>query len=240
MNTINVQQAIFASSDRGSMKGYQLVAKSDGIDRWTSQELCRWMPSRAASDDPNDWSINYFPIKEDCFAITRSVLGGPEYSGRGATQLVTLILLLSDSQFALYSYDPISVANTAMAMGLLRLPLEMRCSELPMASLPDAPLLAPTQKAGEPTCQREQHMLDELTSLIDQSRRVAVVGRVDPIKAVSCLMPRLSSRARREFSFTTGLPPAVRRPFQAHFLTSVDKTNRRNLETQQIVPVAVR
>lgn len=237
---MNVEQAIFASSDRGTMKGYQLIAKSDGIDRLISQELCRWMPSRAPSDDPNDWCINYFPVADDCYAITRSVLGGPEYSGRGANELVTLILLLSDEQFAAYDYDPISVVKTAMAMGLLRLPLEMPFDQLPFACLPDRPLITPTPAADGASCERDEVVVAELASLITQSRRVAVVGRIDPISTISRLMPKLSRYARREFSFTTGLLPAVRRPFQAHFLASVDKTKRRNLETQQIVSVAVR
>ncbi len=221
------------------MKGYQLIAKSDGIDRLMSKELCRWMPSRAPSDDPKDWSINYFPLNNDFYAITRSVLGGPEYSARGATQLVTLILVLSEPQFAVYNNDPTSVARTAMAMGLLRLPLEMRCAQLPLASLPENPLLDSSRLPVSPASERETLVLEKMTSLIAQKRRVAIVGRVDPFKTVSWLMAKLSMQARRELSFTTGLAPAIRRPFQAHFLPSVDKTVQRNLETQQIVSLPV-
>jgi hypothetical protein len=239
MNVMKVQQAIFASSDRGTMKGYQLVAKSDGIDRLMSKELCRWMPSRAASDDPNDWSINYFRINNDCYTIARSVLGGPEYSTRGATQLVTLALLLGDSQFASYDYDPIAVATTAMAMGWLKLPLEIPCGQLPLASLPVAPLVDSSRLADSPAQECETRMIDQITSAIRQKQRVAVVGKVDPIKAVSWVMSKLSQQAKRDFSFTTGLAPAISRPFQAHFLPSIDKTAQRELATQKIMPVIV-
>jgi hypothetical protein len=128
--TTRVEQAIFASSDRGSVKGYQLVAKSSGVDRATSQELCRWAPSQIPSSDPSQWTINYFPVSDDFVAVTRTVLGGPEYSSRGGTQVVTLILILRDEQFLSYGCNSILVAKTALAMGCLKLPSEMTCEQL--------------------------------------------------------------------------------------------------------------
>ena len=44
-----------------------------------------------------------------------------------------------------------------------------------------------------------------------------------PVAMVENMILHLSIPDRREFSFTTGLPPALHRPFQAHFLP--DSTN---------------
>ena len=66
---------------------------------------------------------------------------------------------------------------------------------------------------------------------------VAIVGAEYPIGVMDALLPRLSVDERREFSFTTGLSPAVRRPFHAHFLRSLDAALQRTLDSQNIVCV---
>lgn len=240
MDTIKVEQAVFASSERGRMKGYQLVSKSAGVDRAASQELSRWAPTQVPSHDPENWTINYFPVGEDRVAVTRTVLGGPEYSARGGTQVVTLILLLDNEQFAAYAYNPIAVARTALAMGYLKLPLDMHSELIPAAKLPRQPLIEPLDLDQ---CGDEQdpygQLLNELTDLLAEARRVAVVGIENPIEVLDRLIPRLPMEARRMFSFTTGLSPAVRRPFQAHFLATDDGTRQRTLDAQNIVRVDV-
>ncbi len=227
-----VQQAVFASSDLGKVKGYQLVAKSLGIDRTCSQQLCLWSPTQMPSDDPADWSINYFPVTEDSVAVTRTVLGGPEYSNRGGTQVVTLILVLSNEQFAVYGYNAMSVAATAMAMGWLRLPLDMSRGQLEPISLPSRPIVDPPDPHAF-----EDELLTHVMELVQEARRVAILGANDPSDMVTRLIAKLSGEARREFSFTTGLLPAVRRPFQAHFLPAIDNVTRRTLDSQNIVCV---
>lgn len=232
---MNVEQAVFASSNRGRVNGYQVVAKSPGVDRRICQELCRWNPTRPPSNDPTHWTINYFPISDDLIAVTRTVLGGPEYSCRGGMQVVTLILLLTNEQFESYQCNSITVARTAMMFGYLRLPLQMSCEQLPLARLPDRPIidLPFPLEAGHHDAYDD--LLDEVTDLVQQARRVAIVGLPRPIEAVERLLPKLTAEVRREFSFTTGLAPSVGRPFQAHFLSEVDATRRRTLDSQQVV-----
>jgi hypothetical protein len=230
---MNVEQAVFASSDRGSVKGYQLIARSPGIDRLCSQQLCRWAPTQMLSDDTSKWTINYFPVSDDLVAITRTVLGGPEYSSRGGTQVVTLILVLRDEQFRSYSCNPIAVARTAMTLGWLRLPLDMTCQHLDPVSLPSRPI----EDHGDELGDGHDQLLDEVTALVNEAQRVAVIGLDDPLDAVGRLIPRLAVETRRECSFTTGLTPAVRRPFQAHFLAAADAAMQRSLDSQNIICV---
>ena len=233
MTSMNLEQAVFASSDRGSVKGYQLVAKSQGIDRACSQELCRWAPTQMLSEDTSKWTINYFPVSDDSVAITRTVLGGPEYSSRGGTQVVTLILVLRDDQFHCYSCNPIAVARTAMTLGYLRLPLDMACQSLETVSLPSRPI----EDHGDELGDSSEQLLEDVTALVNEAQRVAVIGAADPLETVGRLIPRLSVETRRECSFTTGLTPAVRRPFQAHFLNRADAAMQRSLSSQNIVCV---
>lgn len=237
MDAIAVEQAVFASSDRGSVKGYQLISKSDGIDRALAQELSRWSPTQMPTDDPRDWTINYFPVNNDAVAVTRTVLGGPEYSSRGGTQVVTLILLLQGGQFESYYCNPMVVARTAMTMGHLRLPLSMTCSHLPQAELPKRPIVEPVRCDPIDSGSGRTRLLEQVAGLINDASRVAVIGLSKPIDLVEQLIPRLSPEARWNFSFTTGLSPTVRRPFQAHFLPSPDMFKQRTLDAQNIVRV---
>lgn len=235
MGIMNVEQAVFTSSDRGRIKGYQIVARSAGIDRAMIQELCRWAPTQVPSDDPKDWTINYFSVSPDCVAITRTVLGGPEYSGRGGTQVVTLILVLTNEQFMSYACNPVHVIRAAMAMGYLRLPLDPDCEVLTQAVLPSRPI---AEGGSDDEVDADYgSLLDQVTDLLKETHRVAVVGLPDPIDALGHLVPRMSVEARRKFSFTTGLTPTVRRPFQLHFLPTADITRQRTLDAQDIVRI---
>lgn len=238
MTPIDVEQAVFSSSNRGSMKGYQLVAKSSGIDRDTGNELSRWAPTRLIDDDPTHWTINAFPISGERYAVSRTVIGGPEYSGRGASQVVTLFLVLRDQQFSRYLHNPILLAKTAMAMGKLRLPIDPAQERLPTVELPGEPLYQIPDLMQHPDDESELFgLLAEVTQLIHQAKRVAVVGPHDPIETAAALVPRIETETRTRFSFTSGLAPAIRRPFQLHFLREADAPMRRSLASQHITIV---
>ena len=231
METMHVDQAVFASSNRGSVKGYQLVSKSSGIDRACGRVLSRWVPTRVLSEDLDQWTLNHFPVSNDLFAVTRTVFGGPEYSGRGGTQIVTLFLLLNHEQFELYGFNPISVARTAMAMGWLRLTLETTHEQLPQATLPIRPITE-TDSSGDHT---DGELLEEIASHLVNARRVGVIGLADPVGAVGRLVPRLSEESKKNFSFTTGLAPSIHRPFQAHFFSSTAMHSEQTLSSRDLV-----
>jgi len=236
MNMLSVEQAVFTSSDRGPMKGYQLVSKSPGIDRNLSQELCRWAPTKSSSENPDDWTLHCFPIADDFVAVARTTLGGPEYSGRGGTQVVTMILVFRNEQLEPFAFNPIAVAQTALAMGYLKLPLEMEREQLPCAMLPSCSLIERRGVTQEyRTIEDCEQLLSEAASLLKDGRRIAIVGPIDSIAAVDRLILRLPIDSRRGLSFTTGLAPSIRRPFQLHCFANADLMTRRTLESQNIV-----
>ena len=236
MRTMEIDQAIFASSDRGLVRGYQLISKSAGVDAACSQTLCRWSPTQLPLE-PDQWALNFFRVSETAVAISRSLWGGPEYSGRGSAEVVTVILILRDEQFAAYGHDPLAVASTALAMGLLKLPLDMRPMQLPLASLPSCPLIDPRLTTNEGTGESGS-TVDAIVELILQQRRIAVIGQVDPWSVIERVLTKLPQQARRRFSFTTGLSPALSRPFQSHFLASADAATRHSLRSQDVVCLA--
>ena len=235
MTPIYVEQAIFSSSDRGSMKGYQLIAKSAGIDRETGKELCRWAPTRMIDETPELWTINAFPIGEDRYAISRTVVGGPEYSSRGASQIVTLILVFTSDQFSCYAHNPILVARTAIAVGALRLPMDAGQEKLDQVQLPGEPLyqaMDPMELRNSESAIFEE--VNEVCGLLKAANRVAWIGHRDPLKTAGTLVTQLGSFERAKFSLTTGLAPAISRPFQLHFLRDADASMRHTLASQNI------
>lgn len=234
---MQVEQAIFASADKGAMKGYQLVSQSSGIDRRLAQELCRWAPSHASLWDEaaNTWSLNYFPAGDDWIAITRTTYGGPEYSRRGGQQIVTMMLALRVEQFAGYAFNPLAVTKAALALGYLRLrgdaPPRLPTLTLPRRSL--APTVAACS-AGEAPRSAAPPLLIQVVDLLRTDQRVAVTGIRDPLSAFEELIQRIPLEERLGISFTTALKPSARRPFRLHFLPISDHALRRVLTTQGI------
>ncbi len=257
---MKIQQAIFTSSDRGQIKGYQLVAISEDIDRNLSRELQLWSPSHLGDDDPAKWTINYFPVSQDHVAVTRTVLGGPEYSSRGGSQVVTLIAVLHNRQFSAYHNNAMLVARTALALGWLRIPRDMP-SRLEPIELPDIPLPAsrgsssfcpphitdqvdksPTISGSSRTTGDDQldvHVLSSLTELLENKQRIGIVGARNPLRMVESFIEHLPMAHRRAFSFTTGLQPTYNRPFQAHFLASTSPALAQTLKSEGIMLVDV-
>lgn len=233
MRMLEVEQAIFASADRGSMRGYQLIAKSAGIDAACSQTLCRWSPTQLALE-MDQWALSCFRISETMVAISRSLWGGSEYSGRGSAEVVTVMLILRDEQFSAYADHPLSVASTALAMGLLKLPFDVTSPLLERASLPPYPLVNRPPIAGEePT--PPVATIATLVELLTQQRRLAVIGATNPWGILARMLAQLPRPVRRQLSFTTGLTPTISRPFQVHFLATADAAMLHNIRSQNMV-----
>lgn len=236
---MQVQQAIFTSADSGSMKGYQLVSRSAGIDRRLAQELCRWAPSHASlwDEERKRWSLNYFPAGDDWVAITRTLYGGPEYSSRGGMQVVTMMLAMRMEQFALYGFNPLAVAKTALALGHLRLQIDA-AERLPTITLPSRSIAACgagiDDRAGIGDGRTAPPLLAQVLDLLRDDQRVAVAGIRDPIAAFDELVDLIPAAERIGVSFTTGLKPSIRRTFRLHFLPTSDLSLRRTLTSQGI------
>lgn len=240
MKTVDVAQAIFASSDQGSIRGYQLVSRSPGIDRRCAQVLCRWSPTQLPGDLPGGAALSCFPVSEDAVAIARTFKGGPEYSGRGTAEVITRILLLRHDLFQVYAYNAVAVAQAALAGGLLEMPRQERGQlELPRLALPSGAWVdRQTGGEGDPP-DPLAGLIDELRRRILASQRLAVIGRCDPLEMLGWLVPRLPEAVRRRFSFTTGLLPASQRPFRLHFFAAAAPTLPLRLRAQGLTSLTL-
>ena len=227
-----VQPLIFGSTERGAVKGYQLLARYSGIDDQAAQEFCRWAPSHQSlqSSDVDAESLSFFPVSEDMFAVARSIYGGPEYSGRGGLQVVTLALVISRHQFVNYDNDPFKVLTTAKALGHLVLPAKTPQS-LKTISLPRRPITVPSAPLSEA---HRSLARDTAQALVDR-RRVVVVGKCDPARVAQQAFAMLRPTDRTEVSFSTGLKLSSRREFQLQFVPTADHASRVQWSRQQIL-----
>ncbi len=209
---MELEQALFTSTRSQKLSGYHVVARSAGVDETLAQALCRWCPSHDAmlSRKSNAFSINFFPLDEDRFGISRTVLGGPEYSGRGGLQTVTMVLIATRSQLAGYANDPISLLETARTCGYLSFVRSQPFHE--RAVLPDRYALLPRLKGR---LSREAFVSDSTKSLL-ADKSITLVDAPIARRAVQSVLHAMPMEKRLEISFTTGLKPSSQRPFRIH------------------------
>jgi hypothetical protein len=244
-HTMQVEQAIFASSDRSSIKGYHLVAQSAGVDSEQAFQLTRWAPTQLPEDAPPEGAISCWTMDDETVVLTRTLFAGAEYSDRGGRQVMTLALLLRDAQFRAYDCQPISLWKTAFALGQLRLPrdsyrADLNRTHLPAVTLPDRSLFpsmsSPSTDSlgGHSFAPTHGGLINEIVSMIERGERFALIGSPDPLAFVTELMNRLSIDQRHTFSFTSGLSPSIRRPLQAHFFRHPNAERLQTLQSRGI------
>ncbi len=233
---MQVPQLIFGSTDRGSIRGYQLLGRSSGIDERAAKEFCRWAPSHGALQETTTdaSSLNFFPIEDDKFIIARTVYGGPEYSGRGGLQVVTIGLLLEKHQLALYESNPLAVAETAISLGYLILPGSMRRMLHPV-TLPRRSLKQKINNAESGDINSLASDVEKAIRLMTSDCKVVIVGARNPIDFLAQLFRSRSNHELEKFSFSTSLKPSISRDFGIQFLPAADHVTIRQLDSQQVV-----
>ncbi len=230
MAQIEVDQAVFASDNNARVRGYQLVARSAGIDDQVAHELCRWSPSHNGLHDehPNTTGLCFFPVC-DRVAIGQSVFGAPEYSGRGGLQIVTSYLVTSPQHLAAFGNDAWAMALMARSMGFLRFapPFSTQLPKLPLSNSWSVGAAMVPPSADEP-------MANAAIEKLRQGRNVAVVGLDNATATLRLIISNLSMQERGETSFATNLTPSSQRPFRLQFLSQADLRLRADLSNQRI------
>jgi hypothetical protein len=224
---MQVSQLIYGSTGQGNLRGYQLLGRSPGVSDSIAREFCRWAPSHDSlqRQATTAWSLNFFPLAANTWVIARSTYGGPEYSGRGGMQIVTVALLLDHEQFAAYENHPVDVARTAMALGHLILPKASR-GALPVVSLPSIPFFANALNRESAA----SSISDLVRSVADGQRAYLLCNR-DPIDVLDEVFQRLDPITRRNTSFVTGLKPSVHRDVQLQFMLDADDFTTSKLQS---------
>jgi hypothetical protein len=225
-----VQQAIFTSTRTKKSQGYHVVAVSPGVDENVVRMLSSWGPSHAAllSDEPDAESLNFHPLVNDWFAVSRTVHGGPEYSGRGGLEVYTHFLLVRANQLEGYEYDTLRFARTAQTLGHLRFrpnPSDV----LSIIDMPDHPLVdvaIPQELVRVP--------IHDILRILKLQNRVAVLGLANPLPTLSLILKETPSTERLALSYCTGLRPSVDRGFRVHFSSLSDSSLKAQLATHGI------
>jgi hypothetical protein len=214
---MQVEQAVFTSRQSRTNQGYHLVSRSPGIPEGLAHRLSQFGPTHGSlvGDEDDCESLNYFSAEGGCAVVSRTMYGGPEYSSRGALQVVTTMLVLRHEQLAGYDYNPLAVARVALILGQLRLPHDWP-ARVPPVALPQRGLSAAALPAAAGCV--DEALVSRAFNYLGQRERIALVGVRAPGHMLAHLIDRTPVQERLQLSFATGLKPSQLRPFRLQFL----------------------
>jgi GTPase-associated protein 1, N-terminal domain type 2 len=227
-DSISIGQAVFTSSQQSTRRGYHLVARSPEVSESLARQLTRWGPAHDSllTEDHEGSCLNFHSIDSEWLAVSRTLYGGPEYSRRGALQIVTLILTLRHEQLAGYENEPLTLARTAMLLGQLRLSGNIT-ERLPSLCLPGQSPHAVEDRSNSDHA--HETILRRAISLLDQGERIALVAEHSPTSILEAIFTAISPTERLQLSFTTGLRPSPDRRFRIHVLPFVNRSIQQQL-----------
>ena len=216
------EQAIFSSESGPSKQGYRLVSHSPGVSRSQINSLTQWGPSHGAlvSNELDFASLNFHPLDDTHFAISRTVYGGPEYSQRGSFQIFTRSILVKNTLLEDYDDNPLWLLNQCNILGNLRFDRHVVGRDsLPALELPECSYIGRPNVSEPERSTREK--VANCVQMLQLGRNVALVGESVNLNVFSYLISLLASDIRSQLSFTTGLRPSVRRPFHLHLFSKL-------------------
>jgi len=226
---MRLEQAIFTSIQGPRLDGYQLAAKSGGIDGELEKELSSWGPAHDSLWDTrcDARSVNFQPLSDGSFCLSCTTIAGAEYSGRGGGRVYTQMFVLCRDALASFANDPFLVLRALSAAG--RLTVLDKIS----SSLPSVPLLGRTVKADATLA---HSIVEEVGEKIfrDVAQAVAAGGRVAVLtnghveRLFQAVLHTLPEEQRLTVSFTTGLKDSARRPFKLFVLPNDPATVRQS------------
>lgn len=231
-NAVRLQRAVFTSIGTNSVRGYHLVARSEGLDDDIAPALCQWSPAHdgLCESHISASSLNYFLIDKGRFGISHSVIGGSEYSGRSALQTVTTIVVGECDDLSIYQNNPLVLSRVALSMGWLRLITEydepLEAVELSHHGMPESTASTDTDPRIERT-----------VAAVRSEHRIALIGIDEPSRFLGHVFARLNPEQRLKTSFSTGIKASTFRPFQVQFFPRIDNRLRDFLRRQSILIV---
>ncbi len=229
-----VDQAIYTSEKNYKRRGYQLVARSTGVNSDIAREISQWSPSHGAilSTERNAHCVSFFPVTPDKIAIGRTVYGLPEYSGRGGLQVYTHYLIVKREHLAGFDNDAWKLWTVARSQGLMQW-APRQDSSLPTLSLIDHWALVDAPQRHFDRSELVSSVRDSLAS----GRRVAVIDPERPFELLKHIFAAVAPESRLDVSFGVGLKPSVERPFKLQIIPKVDLDIRTTLSSEQVAIV---
>ncbi len=227
-----IEQAIFTSALSDQSAGYQLVARSAGIEEGDVRALVAWGPSHDSLLDTgaDAVSINFHGLPSGAYCVSRTTPAGQEYSGRAGPRMYTQCLVVPAEELGRFSNNPFALLAAAFAQGALRV-----CDRVPEALEPirlsgratavDQAVLRPL--AAEPGPLWMGAMVQAAVS----GKQLGLAGGMQRQRLVAGLINCLPVECRTELSFSTGLRFSPQRPYRV-VCVSDDVAEQRRLSRQ--------
>lgn len=209
-----MEQAVYTSVRGPRRDGYQLVATSPGISREQAQELATWGPAHDSFCDARaKTSVNFHRLATGGYAISRSVLGGAEYSGRGGERVYTQMLVVDEQLFSRFAYHPFRVLEALQAAGRLEV-LDRISSPLPQLPLPGRGSACQATRLARATRLFGAERLTMLVEAATSQCWIGIVADVCQVELLAAAWEVVPLPLRPRISFTTGLRISPQRPFR--------------------------
>lgn len=210
-----VEQAIFTSAQTDRTDGYQLVARSSGINDDDARELSAWGPSHDSLHDSTvvATSVNVYPLPSGATCVSRSSNAGCEYSGRSGFRVYTQCFVIPDEVMRRFAYQPFAILNAAAIDGRVEV----------HRSVPKSVVGFRLLGRASPVDRRAVEYVvatigaDRLAALADLSldgQSLGIIRRISAEKLFSAINSCLPLDQRQSISFTTGLRFSTQRPFR--------------------------
>jgi hypothetical protein len=227
---VHIEQAVFTSALTDRSGGYQLIARSGGINDAEARELSVWGPSHDSLLDsgPTGSSVNFFPLAGGAWCISKTCTAGQEYSGRGGFRIYTQCLIATAETLDRFAFNPFALLRAALASGVLQV-------------FEQTPQVLPTVRLVGRSPAVDPVLLEQVTKELGSGRMSRLVkcaldhdplGLVCPPKAenvFAALINCLPLEERRRLSFATGLRYSPQRPFRL-IAVQADPAEHRSLQ----------
>lgn len=212
---MRLEQAIFTSVRSERLDGYQLAARSEGVDDDLAKELTAWGPAHDSLwlGHPGASSINFHGLAEDRYCVSQTTLSGAEYSGRGGGRVYTQMVVIPSDGMLKFGNDPFLVVRALVASGRLTIydvvPRELATIPLVGRAAAEPPpwVAEIVEKVGAET-------IAQLTEAVTDAEPVTVMTDLAVEKLFQTILQQLQPGERLEVAFTTGLKPSSRRAFK--------------------------
>ncbi len=225
-----IEQAIFTSTQTDRADGYQLACCSPGLAAADATELNIWGPSHDSllERDGERSSSNFFRLASGSYCVSRSVVAGAEYSGRGEV-VSTQFLVVPPELMVRFANNPFAVLRAATASGSLhvhdRLPKSLEPLSLGgRAAVVDLALLA--QLARDPG----PRAMATLVHAALANERLAIASHTPIDRLMAGLFSLLPAECRGDVSFSTGLKFSPSRPLHLAPAAANDRASCHALE----------
>jgi hypothetical protein len=212
---VPAEQVIFTSLVRRGKSGYHVVARSPGVTESESAAVARWSPSHGGLrlDRANRVSANFLPLPTGRFAVSRTIEGPPEYSGRGGRQLYTHALIVDAAKLGRAGFRVFAVYRDALALGHFRYRDEPGTVLAPVELSELYPHTGEEAFAG---LARDLGLatIEAAVNRLEAGQPVVIPFAGDRVLLAEYLLGRLDSAMVAATSVATSLVPSAARPYR--------------------------